>query len=429
MKKIERKLTKTAVDNAKYNDVAEAMGLDAEEARLANKRLYVWDGQIPGYGLQLTPKGAASFVLFFKFNRKSRKLTIGNAKKMLADDARKMATEAVNAVARGEDPMAKPEPEIRPLTVNEAFDDFLSKPKGDGNMRADSTIEKYRRDFGRFVAPIIGDMLIADVRQKHSNKVLQAALEGDPDNPRLKDKGHNRTVQYNRVRAILKALLRWAFEREMTEIWPKMDGAYNETPRAPSVEQTDITELAGALRQFAVDTEDRPWTSTLFWFLLYTGARSGEAVKLQWSDVDWNRRRINLRFYKGHTRANAKEQWLDISPQVEELLHRAEEWRRPDNDYIFPGRGPYHYRGINKEWVKFRTKYLKGNLCGLRMHDLRHLALSTGLNEGGLNHSQLQAVARHSSQKTTRIYVPHADTTKYDAACAVAEAVEKATAR
>lgn len=420
VKKITRKLTQRAVDNTKHSDVVKELRLDPSQA---HKRQFVWDGQIPGYGLQLTPLGAVSFVLFYKFDKKSRKLTIGNARKMKADDARAVAAATVQAVARGEDPKAPPESEVRPLTVNEAFKDFLSKPKRDGSMRAASTIDKYTRDFDRFVAPIIGSMPIADVRQKDSNKVLQAALAGDPDNPRLKDRG-NRTVQYNRVRAILKALLHWAFRREETKIWPKMEDRFAETSRIPGVEQTDIAELTGALRRFEKDTDHRPWVVTVFWFLLYTAARSGEVMQLQWADVDWERRRIALRSFKGVTRANAKPQWLDISPQVEELLHRAARWRRPGNDHIFPGRDPHYYRGINKDWVRFREEYLKQ---GLRMHDLRHLALSTGLNAGGLNHSQLQAVARHSSQKTTGIYVHHATQTKYDAACAVAAAVEKAT--
>lgn len=394
--KVTRKLSKRCVDDADYDNIAREMGLDPYQARKADKRLIVWDGQLPGYGLSLTAKGSKSFVWFHKVNGKSRKLTIGSVNQINANRARELVHEAMQSVRDGGDPTqdAKQEAMVV-LTVADAFEMFMADPKKDGSTRSEQTIYSYRKAYDRFVAPVIGSKPIADIDQAACNRVLAAALAGYSDAAR--------TAQHNRTRAILKALLNWAWHREMIAAVPRMGRRYAEVKRTPSATRADIGILATALDAYETDNAHRPYVAAIIRMLIYTGARCGEVLGLRWDDIDAETQEILVRKYKGSTHANAKPRMLVITPAVAKLLAQAKTWQRPGNPYVFPGQRTGHYKALRKDWVVFRKQYLGGR--DLRLHDLRHIAASAALNEGGMSTEAVGSVLGHKNHQTTERYV------------------------
>ena len=175
MAKFTRKLTQRAVDTIEYSEACRAMGLDPDKARQSNKRVIVWDGALPGYGLSLTARGAKSYIWFHKVGGKSRKLTVGSAAKVSAKRARELVLEAMTTVRDGGDPTRAAKQETVP-TVRDAFQKFIAEPKRDGSMRAAATLRRYNFDFGRFVEPVMGDRLITEVDQRACNQALELAL-------------------------------------------------------------------------------------------------------------------------------------------------------------------------------------------------------------------------------------------------------------
>src|SRR5688500_11390741 len=63
-----------------------------------------WDDEMPGFGLRLRSSGARTFIVQYKIGAKHRRITLGNAGKVTAEDARRKAKQLFGKIASGADP-------------------------------------------------------------------------------------------------------------------------------------------------------------------------------------------------------------------------------------------------------------------------------------------------------------------------------------
>jgi len=63
--------------------------IDATEA--TGKDTFLWDEELAGYGLKITPAGRKVFVLQYRIGRRSRRMTLGTYGALTANQARSHA--------------------------------------------------------------------------------------------------------------------------------------------------------------------------------------------------------------------------------------------------------------------------------------------------------------------------------------------------
>jgi hypothetical protein len=97
---MKRRLTETFVKNAPIP---------------AKDRVYSWDALLAGFALSVTEQGAKSWVCQFRWNGKTRRLTMKGVVPL--DDARLWARERLIMVAKGIDPEPKSQAAPSPLSA------------------------------------------------------------------------------------------------------------------------------------------------------------------------------------------------------------------------------------------------------------------------------------------------------------------------
>jgi len=145
---------------------------------------------------------------------------------------------------------------------------------------------------------------------------------------------------------------------------------------------------------------------------LITGARKSEILKLEWTDIDLEKRIYALS--TGKTKqGEPKTTHHEMPPLLFHLLKRKFEKRNPSLPYVF-----WHEFWDRKRKVMRKDRYQNLNrflerLCKrakvpkFTLHQLRHLATAILKDKAGMSISQLQRFLRHEYQKTTEIYAGH----------------------
>lgn len=65
----------------------------------------LWDGEIKGFGVRMTPAGAKAYVLDYRIGQRQRRATLGRCSDMALRTAREKAGEWRNAILEGHDPL------------------------------------------------------------------------------------------------------------------------------------------------------------------------------------------------------------------------------------------------------------------------------------------------------------------------------------
>ena len=122
--------------------------------------------------------------------------------------------------------------------------------------------------------------------------------------------------------------------------------------------------------------------------LAFTGAREKEALRLRWSHVDFERRRIFIgapedfvasavTIGSGGNSKNRGSRMVDFNPQLEALLKEMYAHRAPDSGWLFPssqrGEKDIHAKTLRQSFNLVRHK---ADLPCVGFHDLRHLFCS-----------------------------------------------------
>jgi Arm DNA-binding domain/Phage integrase, N-terminal SAM-like domain len=133
--------------------------VDAAECR--RTEYFIWDEELPGFGLRVLPSGRKRYVVQYRAGRRSRRMSLGPSSVLTCEQARTRAITIFAAVRNGDDPAAKRDADRQALTIAELADRFDTEHIA---LRLkESTAKSYRRMLDRVIIPALGRHRVTEV--------------------------------------------------------------------------------------------------------------------------------------------------------------------------------------------------------------------------------------------------------------------------
>lgn len=350
---------------------------DALTAKI--KESFLWDSELRGFGLRCSPRGKKVFILQYRQNSRTRRMTLGTFGALTVEQARNLARRNLGDVAKGNDPSGERQEERRAPNVSALCDRFMEdhvmahcKP---------TTQNEYRRCCEIFIKPRLGSIRVqavtrADVAELHN------ALQDRP-------------YQANRVLSILSKMF------NLAEIWDlRADGTnptrhvskFAEYRRERFLSPGEIERLWRVLDEAVKNRTESLHVASAFKLLLLTGCRLNEIQTLKWSYIRGDV--ICLPDSKtGPRRVLLNQAALSVLRDLPSV---------PDNEYVIVGTiDQKHIIDLQKPWRRIRAA---AGIEDVRIHDLRHTYASIAAMAG---HSlpMIGQLLGHTQAQTTMRYV------------------------
>jgi integrase len=360
--------------------------VDAARARKADS--YLWDRELHGFGLKVTPAGSKVYLVQYQLGGRkgrTRRVTIGRHGEITPTFARAEAKRLLGEIATGRDPAAERDKARADKSLAVVLDQFMAehvRPK----LKA-STAREYERTARLYIAPHLGRRPIGELTRQ--------------DIARLHHDMRAKPYQANRTRALLSKFFNWAEKHGL-----RPDGSnpcryvekYREGRRERFLSQTELGRLGDALREAEADKSATVWTIAAIRLLTFTGARRNEILTLRWEHVSEEHKSLLLPDSKTGPKA------IHLNAPALALLQSIP--RLEGNPYVICGeKAGQHLLNLEKPWRRIRKA---AKLDDVRLHDLRHSFASVAAS-GGQSLVVIGKMLGHSQPATTARYAHLAD--------------------
>lgn len=356
------------------------------------KEELLWDSELKGFGLRITPSRKITYVVQGRAAGKSMRISIGPHGVFTAEQARDVAREHLRTMRMGTDPRAVAKEEAATkVTLRDVADGYLrdrplkESSKSEIERHVTTTFEAWLK---RPVASISRDEVT-----KRFNEIKTKGLRGAGPAP----------AQANQGFSVLRALFNYAMRE-----YRKQDGGKiieenpvdvlhkkwaSLKPRTSRVPDSKI----GAVWSFLTDSRvvaynrDTLAAIDLVRFLLLTGARIGEASTLTWDRVN-----LDEGWWHIPDPKNSNPVWLPLSSQAAELLETRQ--RVPGSPYVFTSWGKAGHLKDPRDTMR-RVSEVAG--VKLSPHDLRRTFTTIGVAHAGIDLHKIELLTNHVPKGVT----------------------------
>jgi integrase len=364
------------------------------------------DPRCQGLALQVRPDGRRTWMLDYRVNGRQRRMVLGRADTLPADEAVRLARRHRVAIDQGRDPLAEKEAARRADAANVTLTVFFGRYM-DEHAKVKKRERSIAEDRWMFETHIKGDLgrhRVPDITH-HDAARLHRKLTARPA-----------PILANRVLALLSTMMSLA---ERWGVRPPRENPCRFVERNPEhkTHRFLTNEQLIALGKVLAETErctdktaeeyESPKMVAVIRLLLFTGSRRSEILTLRWADVNLEAGWLDLPTSKTGRKL------VTLNAPARQVLAALPR----ESEFVFPGRRGKPLMGIGPVWLRIRKR---AGLDGVRLHDLRHSFASAAAGLGA-SLPVIGALLGHTVPQTTARYAGLAD----DPRRAAAEAVGK----
>ncbi|MEW8646647.1 MAG: tyrosine-type recombinase/integrase [Candidatus Thiodiazotropha endolucinida] len=369
-----------------------------------SERYEIWEGN--GLGIRVTPKGVKSWVFIYRYQGKTRRLTLGRYPKMTVAKAHADHGKALLALEKDIDPgtieVEARRQDRRAPTVKMLVDEYIekwAKPRKRSWAKDESILD-------RDVVSEWSKRKAKDITRRDVVLLLDGIVErGAP-------------IQANRTLAVIRKMFNFAVSRDIVPSNPclqvKAPAPENQRDRVLSAEEIKI--LWDALSQVDQEPADdkevqvsmSKGTALALQFQLLTAQRKGEVAAAAWSEIDLTAKLWAIPAEKSKNKLPHR---VPLSPQAISLLEQIKDESK-DSTWLFPsprGKGKRHIL----ETAIDHAARLNQEAIGIDHwvpHDLRRTAASL-MTSIGITRLVVSKILNHVESGITAVYDRHS----YDA--------------
>lgn len=399
----------------------------ADAASAVGSELFLWDDELPGFGLRVKKSGARSFIVQYRnANGRSRRLTLGRYGVLTVEEGRRAAKLALAEVVKGADPAENKKLARGAMTIEELSKEYLDKAEQGliltrrGRAKSSTTLYTDRGRINRHIIPLIGKRTVKDFTFTDANRFQRDVISGKSAAD-VKTKARGRAIVTGgkgtaaRTMGLLGGIFSYAVSesycsdnpingiirpKDGTHEWRLDDAAYRRLGKCLAA-----AEAAQEHWQRILATK----AATL------TGCRLDEIEGLLKTEVDAVH--MALRLGDSKTRKSIR----PIGSTAVAVLKAAS--TKSNSKYVFPSitNDKKHHTGLTR-WLK---KISAKDVPGITSHGLRHSFSSTA-EDLGYSIPTIKALVGHSRASVTEGYIHKIDTALVSAANRIAQHIEAA---
>ncbi len=333
------------------------------------------------FGLRISYAGTKTWCVWYQYDGRTRRLSIGHWPPLGLADARRKADKQLSAILLDHDPAAERQADKHAETVAELAELFIEKYA----MRNKKSWRRDQEMLARDVVPFWGRRKLTDIRRR------DVCVMTD----RVVDRGA--PVAANRVFAVVNKMFNWGIERDLLEHNP-CNGA--KKPSAETARDRALSKAENAVFWNRLElTNIRESIQLCLKLLLLTGQRKGELSQATKAEVDLD----GAEWVIPSERAkNGRPHFVPLSPLAVALFRQAFELSG-ESEFIFPS--PQGSKAVSSATVNMtvRRNWTTFGLTHWTPHDLRRTA-ATRMCEIGISGDIVDRILNHKIPGIRGVY-------------------------